>query len=55
LGQHLLARRLVAGSRVDRGHPQGFRVLLTTGLVALYLAGSLAALALLARLWGSSL
>ena len=33
----------------------GFRVIVTTGLAALYLAGCLAALALLLRMWSSSL
>jgi hypothetical protein len=33
----------------------GFRVILTTGLAALYLAGCLAALSLLAGMWSSSL
>ena len=33
----------------------GFRVILTTGLAALYLAGCLAALSLLLSMWGHSL
>ena len=33
----------------------GFRVILTTALATLYLAGCLAALALLAGIWGASL
>jgi hypothetical protein len=33
----------------------GFRVIVTTGLATLYLAGCLAALALLAGMWTSSL
>jgi hypothetical protein len=33
----------------------GFRVIVTTGLAALYLAGCLAALALLAGMWGHAL
>ena len=33
----------------------GFRVILTTGLAALYLAGCLAALSLLASIWGDAL
>lgn len=36
-------------------HSAGFRVILTAGLAALYLAGCLAALALIASLWGASL
>jgi hypothetical protein len=33
----------------------GLRVILTTGLATLYLAGCLAALMLLASIWGASL
>ena len=33
----------------------GFRVIVTTGLATLYIAGCLAALSLILRLWGLSL
>ena len=33
----------------------GFRVMVTTGLAILYLAGCLAALSLLIRIWGDAL
>ncbi len=33
----------------------GFRVIVTTGLATLYLAGCLAALSLLASMWGNAL
>ena len=48
-------RRIDSTTVERRGHPTGFRVILTTGLVALYLAGCLAALALLAQIWAPSL
>jgi hypothetical protein len=54
-GGQPLGRRAVPAPGVDRRHPTGFRVILTAGLVALYLAGCLAALALLAQLWAPSL
>jgi hypothetical protein len=39
----------------SRNRSPGFRVILTTGLAALYLAGCLAALSLLFGIWGLSL
>lgn len=33
----------------------GFRVIMTTGLATLYILGCLAALTLLARMWGPAL
>jgi hypothetical protein len=53
--QRPTGRRGGSSTQADRRHPSGFRLILTTGLVALYLAGCLAALALLAQIWSPSL